>query len=107
MAIKVVCDHRAFERFTTEPLLCRVALKKAGACVLRNLSIHGAYFLHTAPPPVGASVEVEFSEMPLEGYRLSGRVVRHGLGRYRGFAVCLSKPHPRLLRAVYYKSFAG
>jgi hypothetical protein len=96
-------SHRAFERFTTDPLLCKVGLKEAGVCVLRNLSIRGAYFLHPTPPPVGADVEVEFSEMPLEGYRLKGRVVRHGLGRYRGFAICLSEPHPRLLRAVYYK----
>jgi hypothetical protein len=103
MPLPTTSSHRAFERFTTDPLLCRVATKNAGVCVLRNLSIRGAYFLHPTPPPVGANVEVEFSEMPLEGYRLKGRVIRHGLGRYRGFAICLSEPHPRLLRAVYYK----
>ena len=103
MPIRVASSHRVFKRFTTDPLLCRVGLKNSGVCVLRNLSIRGAYFLHPTPPPVGANVEVEFSETPLEGYRLKGRVVRHGLGRYQGFAICLPEPHPRLLRAVYYK----
>jgi hypothetical protein len=98
-------ERRSFQRFNVDPLLCNTIPEMRGVCVLRNVSLAGAYFLNHTPPPVGSRVRVEFSELPLDGYRLIGEVVRHGLGAYRGFALNFSIPHPKLLRAVYHAEY--
>ena len=94
-------DRRIHKRFSVQPLLCRTDPRLPGVCVLRNVSMGGAFFLHSSPPPVGASLRIGFNEPPLEDYDLSGRVVRHTVGDTKGFAVGFANPHPRLLRAVY------
>ena len=98
-------ERRSSSRFNVEPLLCKMIPGKNGFCVLRNVSINGAFFLNHAPPPVGDKVKLEFSEKPLEGYRIIGEVVRHGMGRLKGFAVHFPMARPRLLRAFYHSNF--
>ena len=69
-------ERRLFQRYNVDPLLCSTIPETRGVCVLRNISLTGAYFLNHTPPPIGSRVRVEFAEMPLEGYRLIGQVVR-------------------------------
>ncbi len=95
-------ERRSFQRYNVDPLACNTFPGTRGVCVLRNISLTGAYFVTSIPPPIGSRVRVEFSEMPLEGYRLVGEVVRHGPGTLKGFAVDFICPRPRLLRAVYH-----
>jgi len=95
-------ERRASTRFNVDPVLCRMVPTGPGLCVLRNVSLNGAFFLNHTPPDVGSKVKLEFTEWPLSGYKLVGEVVRHGLGTFRGFAVFFPIPRPRLLRAVYH-----
>ncbi len=94
-------DRRICRRFPVQPLLCHTEPRMRGVCVLKNISMCGAFFLHETPPPIGVILNLEFNEPPLEGYDLRGKVVRHTLGRLKGFAVDFRSPRPRLLRAVY------
>jgi hypothetical protein len=94
-------ERRAFRRYRVEPLLARTIPQIEGVCVLRDVSLSGALFLSPAPPPVGSRLGIEFSEEPLDGYSLFGKVVRHESSRVRGFGVAFETPHPKLLRAVY------
>lgn len=98
-------ERRVFQRYNVDPLLCITIPETRGVCVLRNISLTGAYFLNHTPPAIGSRIRVEFAEMPLEGYRLVGEVVRHGLGTFKGFAVNFASPRPRLLRAVYHAEY--
>lgn len=98
-------ERRTNSRYEVEPLLCRTFPETFGVCVLRNVSLNGAFLLNHAPPPVGSRVRLEFTEQPLEGYRLIGEVVRHHAGRVHGFAVHFDIARPRLLRAVYHSEY--
>jgi len=98
-------ERRGFKRFNVEPVLCQTTPGTRGICLLKNVSVNGAFFMNKAPPPVGTLLNVEFSELPLEGYQVEGRVVRHGDGEFRGFAVSFLAPRPKLLRAVYHNEF--
>ena len=94
-------ERRIFKRFKVRPVLCSTNPELRGGCVLKNVSLNGAFFLYPTPPPIGAQVHFDFAEPPLEGYLLHGKVVRHNFGRRRGFAVDFQSPRPKLLRAVY------
>ncbi|HUU03237.1 MAG TPA: PilZ domain-containing protein [Myxococcota bacterium] len=94
-------ERREFSRFPVQPLLCKTLPRRNGVCVLKDVSMGGAFFQHSSPPPIGTRLTVEFSEPPLLGYDLQVLVVRHNPGRFKGFAVNVSPPRPRLLRAVY------
>jgi hypothetical protein len=98
-------ERRRHSRFNVDPIVCRTDPRVDGLCILKNVSITGAFFLNQTPPPVGSYVKIEFAEMPLEGYRINGRVVHHGLNGIRGFAVSMRSPRPRLLRAVYHADY--
>ena len=98
-------DRRAFRRFSVDPLFCATFPELEGVCVLKNVSLNGAFFLNRTPPAVGSRLRLEFVETPLNGYRLVGEVVRHGQGSSKGFAVNFTNPHPRLLRAVYHNDY--
>ncbi|MBN2494928.1 MAG: PilZ domain-containing protein [Deltaproteobacteria bacterium] len=93
-------EKRGFPRYRCEPLLCRMRPGLQRTSVLRDVSMSGVYLLNREPPPVGAAVELQFDEAPFDGYRLRGRVVRHG-AQHVGFGVAFAEPHPRLLRVVY------
>jgi hypothetical protein len=94
-------ERRAYRRFNVDPLLCRTNPHMDGVCVLRNVSLKGAFFMTPEPPKIGSKLELEFREEPLEGYCLEGLVVRAEEGRVRGFGIEFEGPHPRILRAVY------
>ena len=98
----VKSERRGYKRFTVDPILCHAVPKVQGICLLKNVSMGGAFFLNKSPPPIGSKVRIEFVELPLEGYEVNGNVVRHGLGRYRGFALEFPTPRPKVLRAVYH-----
>jgi hypothetical protein len=95
-------ERRIEKRFVVDPVVCHTMPKVRGICVLRNVSLQGAFFLHQSPPKVGSSLKVEFSDPPLQGYSLGGKVIRHNTGNYRGFALKFLQPHPKVLRAAYY-----
>ena len=95
-------DRRGSKRFPVDPVVCNTLPKIRGICVLRNVSLNGAFFMHQTPPPIGSTLKVEFMDSPLEGYALGGKVVRHNNGAHRGFALRFLNPHPRMLRAAYY-----
>ena len=80
-------ERRGSTRFDVDPIVCHGLPEPRGLCVLKNVSVHGALFLNQVPPPVGRLVELEFSEPPLEGYRIIGKVIRHTNDRSRGFVV--------------------
>jgi hypothetical protein len=98
-------ERRKFTRFDVDPIICRTEPESKGLCILRNVSVSGAYFLSTKPPPVGTFMKVQFSEMPLDGYQVNGKVVRHGNSLKKGFALTFRGPHPKLLRAVYHTDY--
>jgi hypothetical protein len=98
-------ERRTNTRFDVEPLLCRTVPETLGICVLRNVSLNGAFLLNHTPPPIGSHVRLEFSETPLRGYRVIGEVVRHHMGTFKGFALRFNLPRPRLLRAVYHTEY--
>jgi hypothetical protein len=94
-------ERRNGKRFRVVPLLCHTQPKTSGLCVLRDVSISGAFFQTPDPPMIGTHLMVEFTEDPLDGYELAGKVIRHASGQIRGFGVTFHHPHPKLLRAVY------
>ena len=94
-------ERRVFKRFDVDPLLCETHPSSTSLCVLRNVSLKGAFFLNQNPPDLDSPVNITFAESPLEGYRLAGRVSRLGTGLRKGFGVEFNDPHPRLLKAVY------
>ncbi len=98
-------DRREFSRFPVQPILCKTLPRRNGVCVLKDVSMGGAFFQHSSPPPIGTHLTVEFSEPPLVGYGLQVEVVRHAPGNFKGFAVNVRPPRPRLLRAVYCNEF--
>jgi len=98
-------ERRQFTRFEVDPIICRTEPESKGMCILRNVSVSGAYFLSSKPPPVGTFMKIQFAETPLEGYRVNGKVVRHGNSFKKGFALCFRVPRPKLLRAVYHTDY--
>lgn len=94
-------ERREFSRFPVQPILCKTLPRGKGICVLKDVSMGGAFFQNSSPPPVGTRLTVEFTEPPLLGYGLQVVVVRNNPGRHNGFAVNVRPPRPRLLRAVY------
>jgi hypothetical protein len=99
-------ERREFKRFDVDPLLCETHPASSSLCVLRNVSLNGAFFLNQNPPPVGSPVNITFAESPLEGYKLTGHVSRLETGLRKGFGVIFKGPHPRLLKAVYDSAMA-
>ncbi len=98
-------ERRKFTRFDVDPIICRTEPASRGLCILRNVSVSGAYFLSMKPPPVGTFMKVQFAEVPLEGYLVNGKVIRHGNSKKKGFAINFHIPRPKLLRAVYHTDY--
>ncbi len=95
-------ERRVDRRFKVDPVICNTVPRMRGLCVLRNVSLQGAFFMNQAPPPLGSTLKLEFSESPLHGYSVGGKVVRHFTSGHKGFAIEFLSPHPRMLRAAYY-----
>ena len=98
-------ERRQTKRHNVEALVCRFRSidEEESVCVLRNVSMEGLFVLSRNIPPIGTAVHLEFSRYPLEGYSLTGRVVRYGFGLRGGFAVRFPGPHPRLLKAAFHR----
>ena len=97
-------ERRKDIRLDTEPLNCQPDIEIKDICLLKNISLQGAFLLCRTPPPVGIWLNLKFTEVPLKDYEVEGIVVRHGLGRFKGFAMYFVNPRPKLLRAVYYNT---
>ena len=97
-------DRRRARRFEVNPVVCRCGPEtdRPGLCVVRNISLQGAYVVSPKSMRPGVPVRLQFSTAPLEGYELTGTVVRQETGRPKGFAVRFNAPRPRLLRVVYH-----
>jgi hypothetical protein len=95
-------ERREFSRFNVDPIVCRTVPRLPSLCILRDVSVTGAFLQAQEAPPLKSVVEVEFTEEPLSGYRLEAKVVRHSRKNHKGFAVRFIDPRPRVLRAVYH-----
>ncbi len=97
-------ERRNSRRFEVNPVVCRCGPEsgRQGLCVLRNVSVLGAYVVSPNALPPGSPIRLTFAAPPLAGYSLTGTVVRRDAGRPKGFAVRFEGPRPRLLRTVYH-----
>ncbi len=95
-------ERRENKRYRAVPILTGTNPSTYHMSVLHDVSLNGAFFLNREPPPLGTDILLRFEDLPLAGYVLKGRVVRHAHEHVVGFGVEFSEMHPRLLRAFYH-----